>query len=216
MRRWLQLFLLFPLSASIAADPLVDAAAPGMQLDIRYYGANNFIGQPIEGYQAPRCILTPEAAKALGAVQSEVENFGLMLIIYDCYRPQRAVDHFMRWINDADDKTMQARYYPSLEKDQLIPKGYIAEQSGHSRGSTVDLSLAYADGTPLDMGTEWDLFDPSSNTEYPDIAPRARANRLLLRAVMARHGFTDYPAEWWHFTLADEPYPDNYFDLPVR
>ena len=199
-----------------AESPLVNVAGPGMHLDIRYHGADNFIGRPVDGYRAPRCLLSPPAAEALARVQAEVSQFGLGLLIYDCYRPQRAVNHFMRWIEDSDDTRMQARYYPTLEKDQLVPEGYIAEQSGHSRGSTVDLTLVFSDGTPLDMGTEWDLFGPSSNTEHPDISPRARANRLLLRAVMARHGFSNYPAEWWHFTLVDEPYPDDYFDFPVQ
>ena len=216
MRRWWHLCLLFALPAATAAGPLVDVAAPGMQLDIRYHGDNNFVGRPIDGYDAPRCLLTAQAAEALGRVLSELKQFGLGLVIFDCYRPQRAVDHFMRWIEDDTDNSRQAVYYPALEKNQLVPQGYIAEQSGHSRGSTVDVSLVFADGTPLDMGTDWDLFDPRSNTVHPDIAPQARANRLLLRAVMARHGFSDYPAEWWHFTLENEPYPNTYFDLPVR
>lgn len=146
-----------------------------------------------------------------------MQQRGYTLKIFDCYRPQRAVDHFVRWVGDVHDRTMKAHYYPNEEKSRLIEKGYIAGRSGHSRGSTLDLTLVKKDGgAELDMGTPYDYFDALSNTTAPRITGEPKANRLLLKAVMEKHGFVNYPKEWWHYTLKDEPYPDTYFDFPVQ
>lgn len=193
--------------ASLAAD---------IRFDIRYAGKDNFVGTRVEGYEAPRCLLSPPAATALAELQAELRPFGLGLVVYDCYRPQRAVDHFMRWSRDPADQKTRARYYPNEDKSQLFARGYVDARSGHSRGSTVDLGLADAAGHALDMGTGWDYLDPLSATEVTGIDPAARRNRLLLRALMEKHGFRNYVKEWWHYTLADEPWPDRYFDLPIR
>jgi zinc D-Ala-D-Ala dipeptidase len=195
----------------------------------------------VAGYDAPLCLLTRPAALALAAVQAELRPFGLALKIYDCYRPQRAVSDFVAWARDTADTAMRAEFYPRVHKRDLFADGYIAERSGHSRGSTVDLTLvalpprqqpAFTPGQPLvsctqpagvrfpdntlDMGTGFDCFDPLSHTENSAIGPDARRNRLLLRAVMEKHGFRNYSREWWHFTLRDEPFPDTFFDHPVR
>lgn len=207
----------------------------------RYYGSNNFLGRPVAGYDAPKCLLTREAATALAAVQAELRPFGLGLKTWDCYRPQRAVDDFVAWARDTADTRMKEAFYPGVEKRDLFAEGYIAERSGHSRGSTVDLTLvplppappASLDAPPflasctlpvgqrahddgLDMGTGYDCFDPLSHTANPAVGPVAARNRLLLKAVMEKHGFRNYTLEWWHFTLRDEPFPDTYFDDPVR
>lgn len=213
----------------LGADALVDlrAVAPTVAQDMRYVGSRNFLGRPVAGYQAPTCLVTPPAAAALAAVQAGLEPFGLGLKVYDCYRPQRAVDDFVAWAADPSDTLRQALYYPAVPKDSLFAQGYIAERSGHSRGSTVDVTLVPLAGTDetgegcaavdgLDMGTGWDCFSPRSHTADSLATPQQRANRLLLRSVMERHGFRNYPLEWWHYTLADEPFPDTYFDRPIR
>jgi D-alanyl-D-alanine dipeptidase len=217
------------LSATVpatAADSLpegfVDAkeVIPTIQVELRYATDNNFIGRPIDGYLGKRCILTREAANALKQVQDELTGFGLGLKIYDAYRPQQAVDHFVRWAKDHGDTAMKKQYYPDVKKEDLFRKGYIAEQSGHSRGSTVDvtiISLAPPKrGTELDMGTPFDFFGPESWPDNLSLSPDRRAHRLLLRLVMTRHGFKPYDKEWWHFTLENEPYLDTYFNFPVQ
>lgn len=207
---------------TLQANPLVDAAdyLPSAIFDIRYYTEKNFVGEPINGYQAPKCLLTRPAAKALQQVQQEVAEQGLTLKIFDCYRPQRAVDHFVRWTDDLDDTRMQAIHYPVLAKQHLFQLGYIAAKSGHSRGSTVDLALVSVakDGKThrLDMGTPFDFFDPLSHTDNPHFTGTVADNRQQLKQVMTQHGFKNLPEEWWHYTLEDEPYPDTYFDYPVR
>ncbi len=201
---------------------LVDVAAivPSIKLDIRYAGPDNFVGEIVDGYAAPKCLLSLEAAGGLRRVQAELADDGLSLLVFDCFRPQRAVDHFVRWAADTSDLQTKAEYYPGVAKSRLFDEGYIAERSGHSRASTIDLTLATMaeDGTttPLDMGTPFDFFDPLSHTESPDITPDQLANRLWLRAAMEAEGFRNYASEWWHYTLRDEPYPDTYFDLEIR
>ena len=185
--------------------------APDILVDMRYATDNNFMGTRVDGYNSGRCILTTEAATALAKTQRALDAFGLRLKVFDCYRPQRAVDHFVRWSRDAEDTGTKTAYYPRLSKADLFPQGYIAEQSGHSRGSTLDLTI---DG--LSMGGPFDYFDETSHTAHPAIGPQARANRLLLKQVLEKHGFRNYPKEWWHFTLKTEPYPDTYFDFPIR
>ena len=195
----------------------VNEIIPDALFDIRYYSGDNFLGARVDGYVKPLCFLTEPAGSALTQVQQEVSQQGYTLKIFDCYRPQRAVDHFVRWVQDLNDQKMKILYYPNEDKSRLIEKGYIADRSGHSRGSTVDLTLARAsDATELYMGTPYDYFDTRSNTADPRITERQRDNRLLLKTAMEKHGFVNYDKEWWHYTLDDEPYPDTYFDFPVE
>jgi D-alanyl-D-alanine dipeptidase len=190
---------------------------PSVAVELRYYGENNFIGQRIDGYEAPICYVSISAAQALKEVQSELSSFGLGLKLFDGYRPQRAVNHFVRWAKDLNDTTMKASYYPNVQKSELFEKGYIATHSGHSRGSTVDLTLIdLATGEELDMGTVFDFFSPLSSPTSKEVTQQQRANRLLLRSLMLRHGFRPLEEEWWHFTLENKPYPTTYFDFPVR
>jgi D-alanyl-D-alanine dipeptidase len=204
--------------AEVRPTAFVSAAAvvPGLIIEMRYFGTHNFVGRPIEGYERPVCLLTQEAAEALGQVARDLAPRGLVLKAFDCYRPARAVAHFMRWAQNPFDIAGKAEFYPDVDKRDLFKEGYIAERSGHSRGSTVDLTLARADGRELDMGTPFDLFSPRSWPSDASIAPDARANRAMLAAAMARRGFASYDKEWWHFTLAGEPFPKTYFDFPVR
>jgi zinc D-Ala-D-Ala dipeptidase len=214
---------------------------PTIVVEARYHGSHNFIGRPIDGYEAPKCLLTREASRALADVQAELRELGLGLKTYDCYRPQRAVADFAAWARDVGDTRMKAEFYPDIDKGRLFELGYIAERSGHSRGSTVDLTLiplpappqaVYRDGDPLvrctapegerfgdntlDMGTGYDCFSELSHTANPAVGPVALRNRQLLESVMEKHGFANYAQEWWHFTLREEPYPQTYFDVPVR
>jgi D-alanyl-D-alanine dipeptidase len=197
----------------------VDAAnaAPGLVVDMRYAGSRNFVGRPIAGYDAPRCVLTREAAFALAAVQRDLAVSGRGLKVFDCYRPARAVADFAAWARDLDDQAMKQEYYPNVDKTQLFALGYIAERSGHSRGSTVDVTLIdLSTGAELDMGTSYDLFDPRSWPSDTSVSAEAQANRRALQEVMVAHGFRPLREEWWHFTLNGEPRPDTYFDFPVR
>ncbi|WP_431067789.1 M15 family metallopeptidase [Methylotuvimicrobium sp.] len=195
----------------------VDTLIPSIRLDIRYASADNFIGRPIEGYYRPCALLTQAAAEALMAAQNELAKFYLGLKIFDAYRPQRAVRHFVRWSQDTDDVAMKDVYYPHLDKPSLIEEGYIAARSSHSRGSTVDLTLVDLDnGEELDMGGFFDYFGPESWSYAKTPTATQRAHRMLLQTVMEKQGFVHYPQEWWHFTLANEPYPDTYFDFPVQ
>jgi D-alanyl-D-alanine dipeptidase len=190
---------------------------PNLRSDLRYYGSNNFIGKPIEGYINPKCILSKEAAYALKKVQDELERLGFGLLIYDAYRPQMAVDHFVRWSQDPDDTTMKVQYYPNINKKDLFVKGYISVKSGHSRGSTVDLTIVSLKTRQiLNMGSPYDLFDEISGQGAVHITKNQRSLRSLLKRRMEKHGFQSYEKEWWHFTLEDEPYPDTYFNFPVE
>ena len=196
----------------------VDAATvvPELIVEGRYAGAHNFVGRPIDGYEAPRCLLTRAAADALANVARDLASDGLVIKAFDCYRPTRAVANFVRWARDLRDQKMKAEFYPDVDKRTLFRDGYIATQSGHSRGSTIDLTLARADGRELDMGTPFDFFSPKSWTADPTVGAEAHKNRLLLAAAMRRRGFRGYDKEWWHFTLRGEPFPDKYFDFPVK
>jgi D-alanyl-D-alanine dipeptidase len=202
----------------------VDAATvvPALVVDMRYFGSDNFIGERIDGYEHPRCLLAQPAAGALARVQRELAARGLALKVFDCYRPARAVAHFMRWARDLDDTKRKAEFYPGVDKRDLFKLDYIAERSGHSRGATVDLTLvrrALATGqadAEVDMGTPFDLFDSRSWPSDRTVGAAARRNRARLAAAMARAGFKPYDKEWWHFTLAREPFPNTYFDFPVR
>ncbi len=195
----------------------VDAAAltPGLVVDLRYYGTSNFVGARIDGYEAPVCLLTRQAAAALALVQRDLAPRNLGLKVFDCYRPARGVRHFVRWSRDPDTST-KAQYYPDIDKRNLFRAGYLAARSGHSRGSTVDLTLvALPGGEELDMGTAYDFLSSQSGL-YGRVGAQARANRKLLADAMRARGFLPYAKEWWHFTLQNEPFPDSYFDFPVR
>jgi len=196
---------------------------PTIMLDMRYAGPDNFVGTPIDGYQAPVCLLTRPAATRLVRINRILRSRGLALIVYDCYRPQRAVNHFMRWARDRSDRKMKAFYYPDVPKSELFERGYIAARSSHSRGSTVDVGLVrsyqnsgFTEWQPVDMGTTFDLFDRRSHTDSPFVTTVQRLNRLRLLEVMEKNGFRNFPQEWWHFTLKKEPYPDTYFDFVVE
>lgn len=190
---------------------------PSAQLEIRYYMDKNFLGTRVAGYEAPKCLLTKPAAHALKQVQDELAANQQSLKIFDCYRPQQAVDHFVRWALDPDDQKMKDEYYPSVEKRQIFSYGYIAEKSGHSRGSTVDLTLVdLPTGQELNMGTDFDFFDPLSHTASSRVGPAEQKNRLALKAVMERNGFKNLAEEWWHYTLENEPFPNTYFDFKVQ
>jgi zinc D-Ala-D-Ala dipeptidase len=209
-----------PTQASAQQRPaaFVDAATmvPGLIVDMRYAGAHNFVGRPIDGYAAPRCLLTRAAASALAAVAADVKSRGLVLKVFDCYRPTRAVADFVRWSHDPNDQKMKAEFYPNVDKRTLFGNGYIASRSAHSRGSTLDVTLAKADGQDLDMGTPFDFFSLKSWPGNPKVGPTAYANRDTLADVMAEHGFRPYNREWWHFTLRHEPFPQTYFNFVVK
>ena len=201
------------------ASPLVRArdVVPDLREEMRYFGENNFIGRPINGYNAPVCLLTEPAADALAKVAEDLGTTGLGLKVFDCYRPARAVADFAEWARDIDDIRMKAVYYPDVPKSQLFERGYIAERSGHSRASTVDLTIVDLEtGEELDMGSWYDLFDPLSWPTDQRHTAEQRANRALLRSVMMANGFRPLAEDWWHFTLNDEPCPETYFDIPVE
>ena len=202
-------------------------AEPTIQQDIRYFTAYNFLGRPVPGYLAPTCIVTVPTAIALRQVQADLAPFGLSLKVYDCYRPQTAVNAFVAWGNDLNDQTTKAAFYPNLDKRDLFRLGYIAEKSSHSRGSTVDLTIVVLSQTAtktenssknlnLAMGTSFDYFDQAAHTFNSTLPGPIRANRLLLKSLMEKHGFTNLLEEWWHFTLTQEPFKTTYFDFPVQ
>ncbi len=190
---------------------------PTIELELRYYSNNNFIGSKIDGYFAPKAILTVKATNALLSIQKELKKFGLGLKIFDAYRPQKAVDHFVRWGHDLSDVKMKAIYYPNVKKRNLFRDGYIAKKSSHSRGSTVDLTLIDLESKEeLDMGSPFDFFGKQSWVYYGKISAQAHANRMLLHNIMLKHSFKSYLQEWWHFTLNDEPYPKKYFSFLIN
>jgi D-alanyl-D-alanine dipeptidase len=219
----------------------IRAVLPDILMDIRYYTPHNFVGTRVDGYRAPKCYLTRQAARALTGVQRELMASGLTLKIYDCYRPQKAVDHFVRWAATIKDTQTKAEFYPKVDKRNLFKDGYIAEKSGHSRGSTIDLTIVAIPAAPqekytphmnlracylprelrfgdngIDMGTGFDCFDEKAHTLNKNIGPLPRLHRALLKIVMEKHGFLNYDKEWWHYTLQGEPFPDTYFDFDVE
>ena len=231
-----------------ARTPLPDGfvrlseAAPAVAQEIRYTTPFNFVGEPIDGYLAPECVLTARAAEALRYVAGDLARRGLGLKVYDCYRPQQAVDHFVRWIRRPDDQAMKTAFYPDEPKHRLVRNGYISTRSGHSRGSTVDLTLVRLpaaesvrtdfpafdqaprcdrpagerlDERDLDMGTAYDCLSPLAATASRRVSEAAQQNRQTLKSAMSRRGFRNYSKEWWHFTLRGEPHTGRYFDFPV-
>ncbi|MCZ0738148.1 M15 family metallopeptidase [Phreatobacter sp. AB_2022a] len=228
-----------PLQAETAGLPpgfvYLAAVDPTIRQDIRYAGSFNFLGRPAMGYRAGECILTEPAARALAAAQAELAGRGLTLVVWDCYRPARAVADFMAWSRGGADSGMAPVFHPAVDRRRLVAEGYIGARSTHARGSTVDLGLGArnapagrrgegpctapagqrVDEGTLDFGTAFDCFDPRSALADGRIGASARANRLLLRDVMSRHGFRGYAREWWHFQLRDEPFPTGSFDFPI-
>ena len=196
---------------------ILSEVVPDAILEIRYYSTYNFIGDRIDGYEEPIALLTEEAAQALGEVSDELKEEGYRLKIYDAYRPQSAVTMFWTWSKDREDTRMKEYFYPEVDKSDLNMYGYVAKHSGHSRGSTVDLTLFDMDTEKeVDMGSTYDFFGDESHPDYSGITEEQRENRMILRDAMMRHGFKPIATEWWHFTLKDEPYPDTYFTFPVN
>jgi len=209
---------------------------PDVILEIRYFSTYNFVGDRIDGYLEPTALLTRQAADSLKAVSDELKEQGYRLKIYDAYRPQKAVDHFVRWSKDIPDVRMKPYFYSDLDKSVLFDQEYICAKSGHTRGSTLDLTLFDMNTEKeVDMGGTFDWFGPESHPDFcgnPETgeytgdnakSPKGRSiteeqfkNRMMLRSVMLRHGFNPFPTEWWHFTLKDEPYPDTYFTFPIK
>ncbi len=219
----------------------IRAVLPTVLMDIRYYTPHNFVGARVDGYKAPKCYLTLQAAQALAGVQRDLIASGLTLKIYDCYRPQKAVNHFVRWAAAMGDTQTKAEFYPKVDKKNLFKDGYIAEKSGHSRGSTIDLTIVTIPAAPqekyvphkdlracylplekrfrdsgIDMGTGFDCFDEKSHTLNKTIGSSPRLHRALLKTIMEKHGFVNYDKEWWHYTLKSEPFPDTYFDFNIE
>ena len=189
---------------------------PHLVQEIRYYSTYNFIGERIDGYEEPCALLTKEAARALKSVSNEMIVRGYRLKVFDAYRPARAVKHFVMWGIEDQDVRMKPYFYPELQKQELFARGYIASQSGHSRGSSVDLTLLdMSTGKEVDMGSPFDYFSEASHPDYKGITQEQYDNRMMLQRVMVRGGFVPINCEWWHFTLNNEPYPDTYFDFPV-
>ena len=188
---------------------------PGIIQEIRYHSTFNFIGDRIDGYEEPCALLTKEAARALKAVSGEMNVQGYRLKVFDAHRPARAVRQFVLWGIEDLDLRMKPYFYPDLEKQSLFAQGYIASQSGHSRGSTVDLTLLdMKTGKEVDMGSPFDLFSEVSHPDSRAVTDEQYENRMQLQSVMVRNGFVPFDCEWWHFTLENEPYPDTYFDFP--
>jgi zinc D-Ala-D-Ala dipeptidase len=228
--RFIPLLTLFFVSAAQAQMPaqpqmpagFVDAATvvDGLAVDMRYFGDDNFVGARIDGYEAARCLLTRPAAAALARVQQDLASQGFALKVFDCYRPTRAVMHFVRWARDVKDVKRKADFYPDVDKRDLFRLGYISNRSGHSRGSTVDLTMVrLAPGqapAEVDMGTRFDFFGVQSWPSSRAVGAEAQANRKILATAMRRGGFYPYDREWWHFTLRGEPYRDSYFNFVVK
>ncbi|MGV8056756.1 MAG: M15 family metallopeptidase [Smithellaceae bacterium] len=219
----------------------IQDVVPDILLDIRYFGPHNFVGEKINGYNAGKCIITKEAAAALAKVQKDLALFSLSIKIYDCYRPQRAVNHFVQWATEIDNTKTRKEFYPTVDKRNLFKDGYIDSKSGHSRGSTVDLTIVplpfpkqagYIPGQKLsacyspaekrfrdnsiDMGTGFDCFHELSHTVNKNIGLQQRINRMLLKSLMGKYGFRNFEKEWWHYTLNNEPYPSTYFDFVIE
>ena len=212
-------FMQFSFASQISYDKsdfapvytLIDDAA----YDIRYYSSNNFTGSRINGYNAPIAYMTNESLQALVIAARDLRKQGYRLLIWDTYRPQKAVDNFVEWINNPDDPGDKS-FYPELKKSDLVKGNYIAEKSGHTRGSTVDLTLIKTDGSFVDMGGTFDLFSEISHPDYKKLTKEQKKNRKILHGAMIKAGFQGIDSEWWHFTLKNEPYPDTYFDFDVE
>jgi D-alanyl-D-alanine dipeptidase len=190
---------------------MIDDAA----YDIRYYSSNNFTGNRIQGYHAPKAYMTKEALTALSVAAEDLRKQGYRLLIWDSYRPQKAVDNFVVWINNPNDEG-DKEFYPDLKKSDLVAGGYIATKSSHTRGSTVDLTIIKKDGSFVDMGGKFDLFSEISHPDYKKITKAQKRNREILRNAMFKAGFSGIDSEWWHFTLKNEPFKDTYFNFDIE
>lgn len=215
--------LIFLFSISLKAQELpkgfvyLDNIIPTVKVELRYFSNNNFIGKPIDGYRSDCIITTTTTAKALKKVQEELADKNLGLKIFDAYRPQKAVNHFVKWAKVLDDTLMKQTYYPKVRKSKLFKQGYIASRSGHSRGSSVDLTIVNLEtNKELDMGSIYDFFGSESHPSYTGITKDQQENRMLLRNIMIKHGFNPYKNEWWHFTIRNEPFPKTYFNFEVN
>ncbi|WP_163509683.1 D-Ala-D-Ala dipeptidase VanX [Fodinicola acaciae] len=194
----------------------VDELVTGIRWDAKYATWDNFTGKPVDGYQVNRIVGTKTLCAALERARKEAASAGFGLLLWDGYRPQRAVDCFLRWSRQPEDGRTKRRHYPNIDRPQMFEKGYVAAKSGHSRGSTVDLTLYHLEtGELAAMGGDHDLMDSVSHHGAPRISPAEAENREHLRAIMEASGFSAYDCEWWHYTLKDEPYPDTYFDFPI-
>jgi len=194
----------------------VDEAVPGIRWDAKYATSDNFTGRPVDGYLTDRIVGTKALCAALEVVQEKAAALGFGLLLWDGYRPQRAVDAFLRWSREPEDPQTKLRHHPNIDRAAMVEKGYVAALSGHSRGSTVDLTLCHLDtGAPAAMGGDFDLMDAVSHHGAAGITQVEADNRRHLRSTMESCGFIPYPSEWWHYTLKDEPYPDTYFDFPI-
>jgi len=221
MKFFSTLFLLLISFLSFAQLPdgftYVKAVIHDLDVELRYNTSNNFVGKRVDGYHSNKLILTKQTAEALKLVQEELQNKNLCLKVYDGYRPQQAVNHFVRWAKVWSDTINKSVFYPKVKKRNLFKAGYIASKSGHSRGSTIDLTIIDGNtGKPLDMGSPYDFFGQESWVNYADITKVQKENRQLLQTVMLKHGFRNYPKEWWHFTLRYEPFPKTYFNFPIE
>jgi D-alanyl-D-alanine dipeptidase len=195
---------------------LLSDIVPSIVQEIRYFSTFNFVGDRIDGYEQPCAIITKEAARALKAISNRANVMGYRLKVFDAYRPAAAVRHFVLWGVDDLDQRMKPFFYPDLEKQELFRRGYIASQSSHSRGSTIDLTLLdMKTGKEVDMGSPFDYFSELSHPDCKDVTKEQYENRMFLQDLMVRGGFVPIDCEWWHFTLGDEPYPDTYFEFPV-
>ena len=193
----------------------ISSMIPDASYDIRYYSSNNFTGTKIKGYNAPIPYLTKEALQALSIAEKDLRRQGYRLLIWDAYRPQKAVDNFIEWINNPND-IGNKKFYPNINKSDLLKAQYIMAKSGHTRGSTVDLTLIKKDGSYVDMGGSFDLFDKTSQTNYKKLTKEQKKNRRILHRAMRKAGFKGINSEWWHFTLKNEPYPNTYFDFNIE
>lgn len=221
MKIILSLVILFTYNiyAQVDSTRLVDIKKldPSFMIQMKYFTDDNFVGAIIDGYKANKCLLLEKAAKALVRAQKEAKKRGFSLLVHDCYRPQKGVNHFIRWSEDIKDTKTKERYYPNLPKSKLFDLGYIAKKSGHSRGSTVDLTLFnLEDNSPLQMGTIYDFLDPLSNTMNPKVPKKILMNREILVTIMKLAGFKNYSKEWWHYTLINEPNKDVYLDIDIE
>ncbi len=197
----------------VYADTIIE----DLDVELRYYSSNNFVGDTIDGYNINRLIVTKATAEQLQLIQDELQQQNLCLKVYDGYRPQRAVNHFIRWAKDLNDTINKQQFYPNVNKRNLFKAGYIASRSGHSRGSTVDLTIVNGEtGEPLDMGSPFDFFGQESWVDYENIEEHQKKNRQLLQTIMLKHNFRNYPKEWWHFTLRWESFPNTYFDFEIE
>ncbi|MBY8625161.1 D-Ala-D-Ala dipeptidase VanX-P [Enterococcus faecium] len=195
----------------------LDEVIPGVRWDAKYATWDNFMGMPVNGYQVNRVVGTVEMADALKEVSKLAKEKGVGLLLWDGYRPVRAVSHFMEWVKKSKDESRKAKHYPHIDKKTMIEEGYIAEYSGHSRGSTIDLTLYDLESKKLlDMGGDFDLMDEISHYAAEGITKEEKENRKLLRDLMVKCGFVPYENEWWHYSLKDEPYPDTYFDFVIE